>query len=115
MPNKLLLLSPIRSVVQLVEHPDFIGRVHGRIMVEKIKYNFEFKHRSVAQLVEQLTLNQRAQGSNPCRPTKRDFISYLKPVNHLIYRLFKFFFDQFRSNNFKENVSKTVSHFLIYF
>ncbi len=27
------------------------------------------KNRSVAQLVEQLTLNQRAQGSNPCRPT----------------------------------------------
>lgn len=25
--------------------------------------------RSVAQLVEQLTLNQRAQGSNPCGPT----------------------------------------------
>ena len=25
--------------------------------------------RLVAQLVEQLTLNQRAQGSNPCEPT----------------------------------------------
>ena len=29
------------------------------------------KNRSVAQLVEQLTLNQRAQGSNPCRPTEQ--------------------------------------------
>ena len=27
--------------------------------------------RLVAQLVEQLTLNQRAQGSNPCEPTNQ--------------------------------------------
>ncbi len=28
--------------------------------------------RSVAQLVEQLTLNQRVQGSSPCGPTIKD-------------------------------------------
>lgn len=28
----------------------------------------------VAQLVEHLTLNQRVQGSNPCRRTKRHFL-----------------------------------------
>ena len=31
--------------------------------------------RFVAQLVEQLTLNQRAQGSNPCRPTENEAIT----------------------------------------
>ncbi len=31
--------------------------------------------RSVAQLVEQLTLNQRALGSNPSRPTENEAIT----------------------------------------
>ena len=52
MPNKLLLLSP---------------------------------NRSVAQLVEQLTLNQRAQGSNPCRPTENEAITKHVIVSFCIY------------------------------
>jgi hypothetical protein len=42
----------------LVEVPDLSSRL-GRI----------------AQLVEQLTLNQRVQGSSPCAPTKSNDIS----------------------------------------
>jgi hypothetical protein len=43
------------SVAQLLEHPDFIGRIQSDNIKKWIKQND-----SVAQLVEQLTLNQRA-------------------------------------------------------
>src|SRR6185312_6520177 len=44
----------------------------------------------IAQLVEQLTLNQRVQGSNPCAPTKflRDLDRFRGPSGATVYRRF---------------------------
>ncbi len=75
MTNNLLLLSPIRSIAQLVEHPVFIGSDQGRFPADPMGIIIEGNNRSVAQLVEQLTLNQRAQGSNPCRPTEKERVT----------------------------------------
>ena len=48
--------------------------LHKNLRISKKSSNFalafEMKHAPVAQLVEQLTLNQRVQGSSPCGRTK---------------------------------------------
>lgn len=61
-----------------------------------------------------LLWEQGVAGSNPATPTERDFKWNQKPVNLLIYRLFRFLSYQCKPNNFKKNVSNTVSLFLYY-
>jgi hypothetical protein len=56
--------------------------------------------RSVAQLVEQLTLNQRAQGSNPCRPTENEAIT-----NGVIVSFYIFTY-QIHTNRVKKGIDK---------
>ena len=62
-----------------------------------------------------MILDQKSSGSRPDRTTKEDFNKAQKPVSRMIYRLLLFFLYQFISNNFKQDVSKTVSRFLFYF
>ncbi len=45
------------------------------------------KNAPVAQLVEHLTLNQRVQGSNPCRRTKKIISKNDAPVAQLVEHL----------------------------
>ena len=60
--------------------------------------------RSVAQLVEQLTLNQRAQGSNPCRPTVNEAITRGVIVSFCFYTY------QIHTNRVKKALSKDIKN-----
>jgi hypothetical protein len=65
--------------------------------------------------VKIMILDQKSSGSKPDRTTKEYFNKAQKPVSHMIYRLLCFMLYQFISNNFKQNVSNSVSKFLFYF
>ncbi len=60
--------------------------------------------RSVAQLVEQLTLNQRAQGSNPCGPTKNEAITSGVIVS------FDFYTYQIHTKRVKKSLPKDIKN-----